>query len=60
MQLFGDLDTLTFVRKRRLNWIDHVNRMDNTRKESKVFNNNRQGSRLPRQPKTDGWIVYRY
>jgi len=34
MQLFGDLDTLSFVRIRRLNWIGHINRMDNTRNPS--------------------------
>jgi len=30
--LFGDLDILSFVRISRLNWIDHVNRIDSTRK----------------------------
>jgi len=33
--------------------------MDNTRKVSKVFSNNRQRSRLSGRPKTDGWIVYK-
>jgi hypothetical protein len=32
MQLFGDLDTFSFVRISRLNWIGHVNRMDSERK----------------------------
>jgi len=40
MQLTGDLDTLSFVGIRRLNWIGHVSRMNSKRKESKVFNNN--------------------
>jgi len=35
-QLFGDLDTLSFVRLRRLNCIGHVTRMDSTRKVSQV------------------------
>jgi hypothetical protein len=32
MGLFGDLDTLSFVRVSRLEWIGHVNRMDSKRK----------------------------
>ena len=32
------------VRISRLNWIDHVNRMDSKREVSQVFNNNPQGS----------------
>jgi hypothetical protein len=46
MQLFGDLDVVSFVRISWLNWIDHVNRMDNKRKVSQVLNNNLQGSLL--------------
>ena len=34
MQLFGDLDLLTFVRISRLNQIGHVNRMNSNRKIS--------------------------
>jgi hypothetical protein len=33
---FGDLDILSFVRIRRLNWIGHVNRMDKERSESNI------------------------
>ena len=40
MQLFGDLDILSFVRVSRLDWIGRVNRMDSTRKVSQVFNSN--------------------
>jgi len=32
VQLFGDLDVLSFVRISRLNWIGHVNRMNSKRK----------------------------
>jgi hypothetical protein len=32
MQLFGDIDILSFVRVSLLNWISHVNRMDSKRK----------------------------
>jgi len=44
MQLFGDLDILSFVSIRWLNWIGHVSRMDSKRKVSQVFNSNPQGS----------------
>ena len=43
MQLFVDLDILSFVRTVRLNWIGCVNRMDSERKVSQVFNANLQG-----------------
>jgi hypothetical protein len=32
MRLFGDIDTLSFVRISRLNLIGHVNRMESRRK----------------------------
>jgi hypothetical protein len=31
MQLYGDLDIVSFIRIKRLRWIGHVNRMDNKR-----------------------------
>jgi len=40
LQLFGDLDKLSFVRISRLNWIGDVNRMDSKRQVSQSFNNN--------------------
>jgi len=58
MQLFGDLDILSFVRISRLNWIGQVNRMDSKRRVIQVFGNNPRGSRLRGRPKTDGGIVY--
>jgi hypothetical protein len=51
MQLFGDLDVVSFVRISRLNWIDHANRMDNKTKVSQVLNTNLQGSLLRGRPK---------
>jgi len=55
MQLFRDLDVLSFVRISRLNWIGHVNGMDSKRKVSQVFNNNRQGSRLIGRLQANFW-----
>jgi hypothetical protein len=40
MLLFGDLDIVSFFRISQLNWIDHVNRMDNKLKVSQVLNSN--------------------
>ena len=59
MQLFGDLDVLSFVRISLLNWIGAVNVMDSKRKVSQIFNSNVQGSRLRGRPKTDGGTVYK-
>jgi hypothetical protein len=55
MQLFGDLDILSFVGINRLKWIGYVNRMDTKRKVSQVFNNNPQGYRLRGRPKNRWW-----
>ena len=59
MQLFRDLDTLLFVRIRRLNWIGRVKRMYSKRKVIQIFNNNPPGSRLRGRPKKNGEIVYK-
>ena len=56
VQLFGDLDTLSFFIISRLIWIGHVNRTESKRKIIKVFNNNHQGSRLRGQPKRRRFI----
>ena len=55
MQLFADLDTLSFVRIHLLNLIGLVNRMGSTRKVSQVFNNNLQESQLRGQLKNSWW-----
>jgi hypothetical protein len=46
MQLFGDLDILSFVGIGWLKWVSHVNKMDSKRAVSQVFNNNPQESQL--------------
>jgi hypothetical protein len=45
MQLFGDLDLVSLVRRSRLKWIGHASRMDNKRKVCQVFYNSPQCSR---------------
>jgi hypothetical protein len=55
MQLFGDLNILSFVRKCLLNLIGYVNRMDNTRKVNQVFNNTLQGCRLRGRTRNRWW-----
>ena len=54
-QLFGDLDTLSFVSIRRLNCFGHINGMNSTRKVSQVFDNNPQGRRLKVLLKSRRW-----
>ena len=55
MQLFGDLDMLTFVAVSMLHWICYVNRMRSKRKVTQVFNSNPQGSRRKGRPKNRWW-----
>jgi hypothetical protein len=55
MKKFGDLDIRSIVGKCQLNWTGHVNRMDNKRKLSNVFNNNPQGSPLKKTNKNRWW-----
>ena len=58
MQLFGDLNILSFVRVLRLNWIGHVNRMNSKRGESQGYNNNPQGIQLRGRPKKQVMELY--
>ena len=55
IQLFGDVDTLSFAIISCLIWIGHFNRIDNTRKVIQVFKNNPQGNRLRGRPKSRWW-----
>jgi len=52
MQLFGDSDILSLVRKSRLDWIRHVSRKGSKRKVSQVVENNPQRSPLSLQQKS--------
>jgi len=53
MQLFGELDILSFL---RISWlIGLVMLIDSTRKACQVFNSNPQGSRLRGWPKNRWW-----
>ena len=55
IKLFGDLDILSYIGIRRMNWIDQVNRMDRKRNVNEVFHSNSQGSRLSRRPRNRRW-----
>jgi len=59
MQTFGDLDILSIVKRCRLKWIGHVNRMDSKRNINDVFNNNLQGIRLKKTTKNRWWKYVR-
>ena len=39
MNLYEDVDIISFIRLSRLKWIGHVNRMDKERKVYKIFYN---------------------
>jgi hypothetical protein len=55
MQLYGDLEIVSFIRINRLRWIGYVNRMDNKRMVYQVFANQPQGSRPKGRPKYRWW-----
>jgi hypothetical protein len=55
MQLYGDLDRVSFIRINRLRWIGHVNRMDNKRMVYQVFANQPEGSWPRGRPKFRWW-----
>jgi hypothetical protein len=55
MQLYGDLDIISFIRINKLRWIGHVNRMDNKRFVYQVFADQSQGSRPRGRPKSRCW-----
>jgi hypothetical protein len=55
MQLYGDLDRVSFIRINGLRWIGRVNRMDNNRILYQVFANQPQGSQARGRPKSRWW-----
>jgi hypothetical protein len=55
MQLYGDLDAVSFIRINRLRWIGHVGRMDDRSMVYHVFGNQPQGSRPRGRPKCRWW-----
>jgi hypothetical protein len=55
MQLYGDLDIVSFIRIHRLRWIVHVSRMDSKRMVYQVFANQPQGSQPRGIPKSRWW-----
>ena len=54
MEMYGDLDVISFIRLNRLRWIGHVSRMDINRKVHQVCYTHPEGKRLRGRPKTDG------
>jgi hypothetical protein len=55
MQLYSDLDIVSFIRINTLRWIGHVNRMDNKRMVYQVFADQPQGSRPRGRLKSRWW-----
>ena len=46
MNLYEDVDIVSFIRLSRLRWIGHVDRMDKERKVYNIFYNQPQGTRV--------------
>jgi hypothetical protein len=55
MQLYGNLDIVSFIRINRLRWIGHVGRMDDKRMVYQDFANQPEGSRPRGRPKYRWW-----
>jgi hypothetical protein len=55
MQLYDDLDIVSFIRISMIKWISYVNCMDDKRKVNQVFSTHPQGSRLRGRPKSSWW-----
>ena len=50
-----DVDIVTFIIVRRLNWVDHINPIDDTRKVKQIFNSETEGVRTRGRPRTRWW-----
>jgi hypothetical protein len=44
-KLYKDLDVVADIKKKRLEWVGHVVRMDQVRKVKKTFESKQEGSR---------------
>ena len=44
-EMYKDLDVLADIKKRKLEWVGHVVRMDQVRKCKKIFESKQEGSR---------------
>ena len=50
-ELYRDLDTVAEIKKKWLEWIEHVVRMDQGRAVEKIFQSKLEGSRRSRRPR---------
>jgi hypothetical protein len=50
-----DVGIVTLIRVRRLNWIGHINRIDDTRKVKQIFNSQPDGVRTRGRPRSRWW-----
>ena len=48
--LYRDLDTVADIKKKKLEWIEYVVRMDQGRAVEKIFESKPEGSRRSRRP----------
>ena len=51
MNLYEDMDIISFIKLSRLRWIGYVNRMDKERKVYNIFYNQSQATQIMERPK---------
>ncbi|PSN39476.1 hypothetical protein C0J52_10024 [Blattella germanica] len=51
MEMYGDLDVISFIRLNRLRWVGYVSRMDVNKKVHQVCYTHPEGKRLRGRPK---------
>ena len=55
MEMYGDLDVISFIKLNRLRWIGQVSRMDANKKVHQVCYTRPEGKRLRGRPKNRWW-----
>jgi hypothetical protein len=53
--LYADVDIVSHIRVKRLNWIGHIDRTDGTRKFDQIFSSQPEGERKRGRPRPRWW-----
>jgi hypothetical protein len=59
MALYQELDTVAEIKKARLKWLGHVERMSEDRDIKKLYMSKPEGRRSVGRPKSDGLMTWR-
>ena len=57
-RLYEDMDIVTLIRMKRLNWIGHINRNDGNRKAEHMFSSLPGGVSRRERPRSRWWSVF--